>query len=93
MTAASTCGTGCTSPTTAPASNSCCLKARGIGVGVHYRPNHLQPAFGRWRRDLPATEHVAGEILTMPFHQHLAETDIDHVVTTLGEVLTSVGTA
>ncbi|MER5200731.1 DegT/DnrJ/EryC1/StrS family aminotransferase [Streptomyces sp. NPDC002755] len=69
------------------------LKARGIGVGVHYPPNHLQPAFGRWRRDLPATEHVAGEILTLPFHQHLTETDIDHVVTALGEVLTSVGAA
>lgn len=69
------------------------LKARGIGVGVHYPPNHLQPAFAQWRRELPATEHVAGEILTLPFHQHLSETDIDHVVTALGEALTSVGAA
>ncbi|KPI23604.1 DegT/DnrJ/EryC1/StrS aminotransferase [Actinobacteria bacterium OV320] len=69
------------------------LKARGIGVGVHYPPNHLQPAFARWRRNLPATEHVAGEILTLPFHRYLTETDIGHVVTALDEVLTSVGAA
>ncbi|KUM97353.1 DegT/DnrJ/EryC1/StrS aminotransferase [Streptomyces yokosukanensis] len=69
------------------------MQARGIGVGVHYPPNHLQPAFAQWRRVLPATEQVAGEILTLPFHQHLTETDIDQVVTTLGQVLQTVGAA
>jgi perosamine synthetase len=63
------------------------LRARGIGVGVHYPPNHLQPAFARWRRLLPATEQVAGEILTLPFHQHLTEDDIDDVTTALGQAL------
>ncbi|MGW2951576.1 DegT/DnrJ/EryC1/StrS family aminotransferase [Streptomyces eurythermus] len=63
------------------------LRARGIGVGVHYPPNHLQPAFAQWRRPLPATEHVAEEILTLPFHQHLTEEDIDHVATALGQAL------
>ncbi|WP_246886222.1 hypothetical protein [Streptomyces sp. GESEQ-4] len=38
------------------------LTARGIGVGVHYPPNHLQPAFARWRRDLPVTEHCGGRV-------------------------------
>ncbi|MEV7755974.1 DegT/DnrJ/EryC1/StrS family aminotransferase [Streptomyces griseofuscus] len=57
------------------------LKARGIGVGVHYPPNNLQPAFAQWRRDLPATEQASHEILTLPFHHHLTEADIDQVVT------------
>ncbi|MER5969686.1 aminotransferase class I/II-fold pyridoxal phosphate-dependent enzyme [Streptomyces sp. NPDC002055] len=67
------------------------LRAQGVGVGVHYPPNHLQPAFAAWRRTLPATERVAAEILSLPFHQHLTETDIDHVVSALGQALKSAG--
>ncbi|MEU9478643.1 DegT/DnrJ/EryC1/StrS family aminotransferase [Streptomyces sp. NPDC048191] len=69
------------------------MKARSIGVGVHYPPNHLQPAFAEWRRDLPATERAGREVLTLPFHQHLTENDIDQVVTVLGEALKTVGAA
>ncbi|MGW5285019.1 DegT/DnrJ/EryC1/StrS family aminotransferase [Streptomyces collinus] len=69
------------------------LKARGVGVGVHYPPNHLQPAFGQWRRDLPATEKIGRELLSLPFHQHLTENDIDQVVTVLGQALKTTGAA
>lgn len=69
------------------------LRGQGIGVGVHYPPNHLQPAFSTWRRPLPTTEQVAGEILTLPFHQHLTETDVDQVVTALEHALKSAGAA
>ncbi|MEU1408753.1 DegT/DnrJ/EryC1/StrS aminotransferase family protein [Streptomyces sp. NPDC005728] len=67
------------------------MKARGIGVGVHYPPNHLQPAFTQWLRDLPTTEQVGRETLTLPFHQHLTDTDIDQVATALGQALKTVG--
>ncbi|MFF8398383.1 DegT/DnrJ/EryC1/StrS family aminotransferase [Streptomyces sp. NPDC016172] len=69
------------------------LRARGIGVGVHYPPNHLQPAFAQWRRSLPATEQVGEEILTLPFHQHLTEDGIDHVVDALRHALKTAGGA
>ncbi|WP_336112731.1 DegT/DnrJ/EryC1/StrS family aminotransferase [Streptomyces sp. PTD9-10] len=69
------------------------LRAQGIGVGVHYPPNHLQTAFADWARPLPATEQVAGEILTLPFHQHLTETDIAQVATALGQALKMAGAA
>ncbi|MFD8613023.1 DegT/DnrJ/EryC1/StrS family aminotransferase [Streptomyces sp. NPDC059631] len=69
------------------------MKASGIGVGVHYPPNHLQRAFARWRRDLPATEQAGAEILTLPLHQHLTEADIDQVVTVLDQVVTVLGQA
>ncbi|MFH8223093.1 DegT/DnrJ/EryC1/StrS family aminotransferase [Streptomyces sp. NPDC018057] len=67
------------------------MKASGVGVGIHYAPNHLQPAFARWRRNLPATEQAGAEILTLPFHQYLTEADIDQVVTALGQALTETG--
>lgn len=69
------------------------LRARSIGVGVHYPPNHHQPAFARWRRDLPATERVSREILSLPFHQHLTEADVHRVVTALGHALKATGGA
>ncbi|MGO4422532.1 DegT/DnrJ/EryC1/StrS family aminotransferase, partial [Streptomyces sp. MCAF7] len=69
------------------------LRARGIGVGVHYPPNHLQPAFVTWRRPLPTTEQIGKEVLSLPFHQHLTETDIDHVVSALEQALKSAGAA
>jgi perosamine synthetase len=69
------------------------LRAQGIGVGVHYPPNHQQPAFAAWRRPLPATEQAGQEILTLPFHQHLTDSDIDQVTTALGQVLKTAGAA
>ncbi|MFD8228554.1 DegT/DnrJ/EryC1/StrS family aminotransferase [Streptomyces massasporeus] len=69
------------------------LRARDIGVGVHYPPNHLQPAFAAWRRPLPATEQAGAEILSLPFHQHLTEEHIEHVVYALGQALKSAGGA
>jgi perosamine synthetase len=67
------------------------LRARDIGVGVHYPPNHLQPAFAAWRRPLPATEQAGEEILSLPFHQHLTEQHIEHVASALQQVLNSAG--
>ncbi|MFF4403641.1 DegT/DnrJ/EryC1/StrS family aminotransferase [Streptomyces sp. NPDC001404] len=69
------------------------LRARDIGVGVHYPPNHLQPAFAAWRRALPATEQAGAEILSLPFHQYLTEADIGVVVSALGQALKSAGGA
>ncbi|WP_410595486.1 DegT/DnrJ/EryC1/StrS family aminotransferase [Amycolatopsis sp. lyj-23] len=52
------------------------LHAAGIQAGVHYPPNHLQPGFARWSCALPATEAVAAEILSLPFHPDLTEDDV-----------------
>lgn len=63
------------------------LRQRGLGVGTHYPPNHTQPAFAAWHLPLPVTEQLGREILTLPFHQHLTEADIDHVTSELRNVL------
>lgn len=65
------------------------LRARNIGVGVHYPPNHLQPAFAPWHRPLLLTEQAGQTILSLPFHQHLTDTDIDHVVSALAHAITT----
>ncbi|NEB75980.1 DegT/DnrJ/EryC1/StrS family aminotransferase [Streptomyces sp. SID14478] len=55
------------------------LRDNGIGVGTHYPPNHLQPAFARWRRPLPVTERIGKRILTLPFHPKMTGHDVETV--------------
>ncbi|MDT7788152.1 MAG: hypothetical protein QOF58_6571 [Pseudonocardiales bacterium] len=68
------------------------LQQRGIGVGVHYPPNHRQPAFARWHRVLPATEQTAEEILSLPFHPAMSVTDVGYVVDALAQALADTAT-
>ncbi|MFF2653891.1 DegT/DnrJ/EryC1/StrS family aminotransferase [Streptomyces sp. NPDC058045] len=66
------------------------LRDRGIGVGVHYPPNHTQPAFSEWHRSLPVIELLGREIMTLPFHQHLTPADADHAAQEVRRVLAGV---
>lgn len=65
------------------------MRAAGMGVGVHYPPNHLQPAFARWTTSLPSTEEIGRRILSLPFHPSLSHDDVDQVVAALRTALTS----
>jgi len=56
------------------------LRARGIGTSVEYIPNHLQPAFARWRVTLPATDAAFAEILSLPLHTALSDADVGDVI-------------
>ncbi len=51
------------------------LREQGVGAGVHYPvPCHLQPALRRlgYRKgDLPVTERVAAEVLSLPMYPEL----------------------
>jgi dTDP-4-amino-4,6-dideoxygalactose transaminase len=52
------------------------LREHGVDAGVHYPvPAHLQTAFADLpaRMDLPVTEAVAGEILSLPMYPELRE--------------------
>ncbi|MFC4611787.1 DegT/DnrJ/EryC1/StrS family aminotransferase [Streptomyces maoxianensis] len=64
------------------------LRDRSVGVGTHYPPNHLQPAFTPWHRSLPVTERLSRQIMTLPFHQHLAEGDVEHVASEVVKAVT-----
>jgi len=56
------------------------LKARGVGSGVHYIPNHLQPFFRPFKVPLPVTEQVFTEIITLPLYYDMNEDDINEVI-------------
>ena len=59
------------------------LKERGIDSGVHYIPNHIQPFFKKFKRELPVTEKVWKKILTLPLFSEMSDSDIDKVVSSV----------
>lgn len=56
------------------------LKERGVGTGVHYIPNHIQPLFAANKVSLPVTEAVFEEMLTIPLHCELTDDDVAKVI-------------
>lgn len=55
------------------------LRGRGVGTGIHYIPNHLQPYFAKYALPLPRTEQLAREILTLPLYSDMSEDDVERV--------------
>lgn len=56
------------------------LRANGITCGVHYVPNHLQPAFKKFSCPLPVTEQLAGELISLPLHTRLAPDEVQYII-------------
>jgi dTDP-4-amino-4,6-dideoxygalactose transaminase len=65
------------------------LRQQGIGVGIYHPvPCHLQPALrylGYERGDLPVTERIADEILSLPMYPELTSEQRAYVVDTIRE--------
>jgi dTDP-4-amino-4,6-dideoxygalactose transaminase len=65
----------------------------GIGTGIHYPvPVHLQNAYadlGYQKGDLPVTERLASEILSLPMFPHLTAEDQQRVVRELAKATES----
>ncbi len=59
------------------------LKSRGVSSGIHYPvPIHLQTAMGSLdfkAGDLPVTERVAGEILSLPMYAELTAGEVEYI--------------
>ena len=58
------------------------LKARGVPTAIYYStPLHHMPAFERYApaRPLPATEEVAGDILSLPMHPYLTPDQVHYI--------------
>ncbi|MGN6626134.1 MAG: DegT/DnrJ/EryC1/StrS family aminotransferase, partial [Tepidisphaeraceae bacterium] len=72
------------------------LRAAGIGTNNYFPPIHLQPyirePLGFREGDFPVTEYVAGRTLALPFHANLSESDVDHVVRTLTDIIEKTST-
>jgi dTDP-4-amino-4,6-dideoxygalactose transaminase len=69
------------------------LREDGIDAGVHYPvPLHLQPAYeylGGKKGDLPVTERIADEILSLPIFPEMTAEQVDRVVESLERALGS----
>ncbi len=62
------------------------LKERGVGTGVFYAvPIHHQPIFGKCPVDMPLSDRVALEVLSLPCYPELTEEDIEYVSRTILE--------
>jgi dTDP-4-amino-4,6-dideoxygalactose transaminase len=56
------------------------LREAGIETSVNYVPNHLQPYFRSDGRTLLETERAFAEMLTLPLHYGLSDTDVSAVI-------------
>lgn len=67
------------------------MRARGVGVNVHYIPVHTQPYYrdrGFAVGDFPEAERYYAEALSLPLYPTMTDAQHQKVVKTLGEVLT-----
>jgi dTDP-4-amino-4,6-dideoxygalactose transaminase len=67
------------------------LTEHGIGTQIHYPvPIHMQEAaqfLGYRKGDLPVTEKVAGEVLSLPMYAELTDAQIDRVTANVSEFI------
>jgi dTDP-4-amino-4,6-dideoxygalactose transaminase len=68
------------------------LGERGIGTQIHYPvPIHLQQSaefLGYRKGDLPVTERLASEVLSIPMYPELTDDQVDRVTTSIREFMT-----
>lgn len=57
------------------------MRARAIDVGIHFIPVHKHTWFADARRDdLPVTERVAAEVVTLPLHSEMETIYVDRII-------------
>lgn len=66
------------------------LAERGVGSGVYYpTPIHRLPSFGL-QLDLPETERAAAEVLSLPVHPALSQSELERVAEAVNAVAAAV---
>jgi perosamine synthetase len=69
------------------------LRGAGIGTAVHYPiPVHRQPLYlkmGYGEASLPVAEKAAAQVLSLPVHPALSDTDLDRIVAAVRKVATT----
>ena len=55
------------------------LLKKGIETGIHYKPIHTF-SFYKSKNYLPITENISKEIVSLPTHPNLTESNIDHII-------------
>lgn len=66
------------------------MRARGIGVGVHYPAIHLFSAYRRLgfqEGDFPHAERIGRAIVTLPLFPAMTESDVERVCAAVAEII------
>ncbi len=67
------------------------LRARGVGVNVHYVPVHLHPyyrrRFGTGPGSCPVAERAYERILSLPLHPQMSDADAEFVADAVSDVV------
>lgn len=67
------------------------MQAHGIGVGVHYRPVHLEPfymeRFGHEPEEFPVAEDAGNRLLSLPFWPELEHDVARRIASTLEDAI------
>ena len=56
------------------------LLAHGIDASVHYYPNHLYPIYSPYSKNLPVTDTVWEELITLPLFPSMKDQEVNQVV-------------
>jgi dTDP-4-amino-4,6-dideoxygalactose transaminase len=67
----------------------------GVGTSVHFLPLHLQPyyreVFGTREGQLPVTEKVAQEIVSLPIYPKMTKLDVEKVIKAICQITSKAG--
>lgn len=63
---------------------------KGIETRVYFPPVHRQPIFADAAAKLPVTDHVAGNILSLPIHSRLTFGEVEEIAGALAESVGAV---
>lgn len=69
------------------------LRQKGINTLVQFIPNHLQPAFASCRSDLPVTERLFEQIVSLPLFVEMTDADVDAVIQAVSDFAKSTARA
>lgn len=59
------------------------LSKNQIATSVHYYPNHMYEIYKPYYRELPVTEKIWKEILTLPLYPDMKKADFDKIIATI----------
>lgn len=59
------------------------LRQKGIAANVHFVPNHFHRPYQGFRADLPVTERVWKELVTLPLYPDMTEAQVEQVVSAI----------
>ena len=62
------------------------MSQNGIETGIHYNPIHKM-SFYKSRTKLPLTEKISKELVSIPIHPNLSESDVSKIIKSVNKFM------